>query len=148
MMTPTHVKFFCRAVDPAEYVDCKRRAAEKLEGARRKTEALAAVTAVFAPRAAALRQEAATAGSAPLLSNSDAGRSVDALGQKGQLPEDWDKSGEELIAGVEPERAVQLLLAAHQRLLDENTMLSQKCVQLQNKVRDVPCGGHGRIDLS
>ena len=153
MMTPTQMKFYCRAVDPAEYVDCKRRAAEKREREGRREAALAAVTGIFAPRSTFLQQqgsgtgggrgmetghlESASAGGASFLPGPEGG---DLMSSSAGCPAGGQQrlSEVELLAAAEmgaAVAAVQQLLGDCRELRVENKQLGQKCEQLQSKVR-------------
>jgi len=148
LMTPTQVKFYCRAVDPVEYLDCKRRAAEKVESSRRKKEALDELAAIFAPRAAYLREESAKKESSgragadgredvsSLVGNRQvkSGSAIASALSSEILTEGDTRSDEELIADKSPEEAVRILLAVNAKLRTENEELSKKCTQLQSKI--------------
>lgn len=120
-MTPTHLKFYCRAVDPAEYVDCKRRAAEREEGEAKRAAAVNAVKDIFFPRAASLRERGSIDGAAATLTT------------------DEDSTNEGTSAAVcsvsgGGEGTILHLQEENKALRAQNEELRKQCEQLQSKV--------------
>lgn len=126
MMAPTVLKYYCRAVDPVEYVDCKRRASERLELFNKKKEALEAVTTIFKPVAASLRDKGISG-----RRRSEGDLTVYSAQNSEKPPLDASSEPE---GRLKEDDQVKQLLQENEKLRQENEELKKKCSQLQNKI--------------
>ena len=139
-MAPTNLRFYCRAVDPTEYVDCKRRAAEKIESSRKKDEALQTVMSIFRPRSEVIRhgrKHGSVEKAQDVLRIEDSANT-----SKSEWIHDMpmaEDSHASIIAKYGPEDAVRFLLVQNSKLQEENTELRSKCEHLQKKVHMFVC---------